>query len=193
MAVTTARIDMKDVYLYVLTHQSAWSGNPDNIVHHGFRFGDGDFNYTIKKEYEFTPERGRIEGGTMREGDEQLVEITFEGVYETLYGEDGTPSVFEILMGRGDCASWAGLGDNPCEPYATWLYLINDPLIRIPTCGEGEGLLFKNFFCEQADPTISGGTYSFSGMAKILFPEKVSWSDASAIPGWTIPAIHIHS
>jgi hypothetical protein len=192
MAVTTAKVDMKDVYLYILSQEGPWSGTPDDVSHVGFRFGDGDFSYSIKKEYEFIPERGRIEGGSMRQGDEQLVEITFEGVYETLFGEDGDPSHIEMLMGYGDCATWRGLGENPCEPYATWLVLVNDPLVRIPNCDAGEILLFKNFFCEGTDPAMSGGTVSFSGMAKILTPEIVEWNNAAAIPGWTVPSIHQH-
>jgi len=197
MAVTRARIDMKDVYLYVLSHQNSWNSvpgesEPDTIVSLGFRFGNGNFSYSLRREFNYIPERGRMENSTMTEGDEVPMDIQFNGVYETLYGDDNSPSIYELLMGRGDCAGWAGLGDNPCEPYAVSLVLVNDPLIRVPTCGEGEILLFENFFCAQADPDLSAQEYSFQGQSKSLFPVKLPWNDPSSIPGWQVPSIHIH-
>ncbi len=197
MSVTTARIDMKDVYLYVLTHEAAWqttdgSGLPDTIVSAGFKFAEGDFNYNAKKEYDFIPDRGKIETGSVRQQDEQPMEVNFQGEYETLFGDDDSPSAYEILVGTGDCVGFAGLGPNNCEPYATWLFLINDPLIRLPQCSEGEGLLFKNFFCNGPEVAIKAGTVSFQGKCKKTAPDKVAWNNAAAITGWTIPDIHIH-
>ena len=193
MSVTTARIDMKDVYLYILTHEAAWQGgDPSSIVHAGFKFSDGDFTYSAKKDYEFIPDRGQLATGSVRQNDEVPMDINFQGEYQTLFGEDGTPSPYEILAGDEDCFGWAGLGNNQCEPYATWLFLVNDPLIRLPACGEGEGLLFKNFFCNGPEIAIKAGSASFTGRCKATKPEKVEWNNAGAITGWTIPDIHLH-
>lgn len=192
MAVTTARIDMKDIYLYILTHELAPADPPVNIIGSGFKFSDGDFTFRAPRDYEFIPDRGLIESGSVRQNDEQPMEVNFEGEYATLFGEDGVPSAYEILMGEGDAADYAGLGNNVCEPYATWLLVVNDPKIRLPQCSDGEFLLFKNFFCNGPDVAFRAGTVSFDGRCKATAPVKVTYDGMVAM--WpNFDPIHDHS
>ena len=193
MPLTTARIDMKDVYLYVLTHQAAHGGTYPTIISAGFKFSEGDFSYSAPREYEFIPDRGLIAGGSVRQADETPMEVNFEGEYATLHGNPGDPSAYEILMGEDNCAGWAGLGDNSCEPYATWLLLVNDPLIRLPACSEGEFLLFKNFFCQGPDVTIRAGTVNFNGQCKATAPEKTTFLLMDSNYGLAMEDIHNHA
>lgn len=175
MAVTTARIDMKDVYLYIFTREDT-DGAASSYL---FKFSQGDFTYSVKKGYEFITDRGLLITGSVRSTDEVPCDVKFEGEYETVFSDEGTPSPYEILMGEEDCAGWVGLGYNTCEPYATWLACINDPLIRLPGCAAGEGLLFKYFFCESADFATKAGTCSFSGKCRVVAPKKITQSSGS--------------
>lgn len=177
MAVKTSRVDMKDVYLYVYTRESADETTATGVL---FKFSDGNFTFSVKKEKEFVLDRGRVETGSVRDADETPMEVSFEGEFTTLYGDDDVASSYELLMGEGDCLAYAGLGADSCEPYATYLMLANDPLVRRPGCGDGEVLLFKDFFCDSAEVDISAGTLSFSGKCKHVSPTQVPWETVIA-------------
>ena len=177
-----ARIDMKDVYLYLVSRETA-EGDPYFL---GFRFLEGEFSFTVAKGFEFIPDRGILQAGTVRENDEVPCDISFSGEFNRTFIPTGdeTLTPYELLMQQGTAlpirdsegnvvqAGWVGMNDNICEPYATELWLINDPEIRKPGCVSGEYLHFAPFFCESAEFNTKNGTCSFKGKMKRVGPIK---------------------
>lgn len=177
-----ARIDMKDVYLYIVSKETAET-DPYFL---GFKFLEGEFSFTVAKGFEFIPDRGLLATGTVKENDEVPCEISFSGQFDRVFipADEAELTPYELLMQQGTAlptrdaegvvitAGWVGMNENVCEPYSTDLWLINDPEIRKPGCVSAEWLHFTPFFCESAEFNTKNGTCSFKGKMKRVGPIK---------------------
>jgi hypothetical protein len=155
------------------------SGNSENAVTFinqriEVEIGEGNLTWTETKEYEYLRERGDLD--TVKEADEQPVEMSMEFVYEyikTESGQDITP--VDALKQAGEAAEWVTSSDDQCEPYAI------DVLVKhcVP-CGtdQDEDVLFTDFRYESLDFDLGEATISVSGRCNVSEPTVTRSDDA---------------
>jgi hypothetical protein len=91
------------------------------------KIGEGDVSFDEKRELQYFRDRGRLD--TVRDGDEQPMEVSFDATWEfikSLPGAD-TPTWKEALKGTGPAAEWHTSSDDPCEPYAVDIVIVQQP------------------------------------------------------------------
>lgn len=127
------------------------------------KMGEGNLTFTEAKEYEYLLDRGNLD--TVKEGDEQPVEVSLEFVYEyikTSTGEDITP--VDAIKQIGEASGWITSASDQCEPYAV------DMLAKhcVP-CGtdEDEDVLLQDFRWESLDYDYQAATIAVSGKCNV--------------------------
>lgn len=144
------------------------SGNSTNAITFlpnriDVKVGEGNVTYSEKKEYEYLRDRGDLD--TVKEGDEQPIEVSMEFVYEyvkSYSGEDITP--VEAIKGAGAAAEWVSSSSDLCEPYA-----IDVILLHCVPCGtdKDENITLPDFRWEQLDYDLGAATISVSGQCNV--------------------------
>lgn len=147
------------------------SGNSTNVVTFiaqriEVQIGEGNLTWTETKEYEYLRERGDLD--TVREGDEQPVEMSLDFVYEYIKTESGqTITPVDAVKKAGEAAEWVTSSSDQCEPYAV------DVLAKhcVP-CGtdQDEDVLFTDFRYETLDFDIGEATIAVSGRCNVSEP-----------------------
>lgn len=144
------------------------TGNSENAVTFinqriEVKLGEGNLTYSEKKEYEYLRDRGNLD--TVKEGDEQPVEVSLEFVYEYVRSQSGqaiTP--VEAIKGINAAAEWVSSSSDLCEPYAV------DMLLKhcVP-CGTDydEDILLPDFRWESLDYDLGAATISVSGQCNV--------------------------
>ena len=80
------------------------------------KIGEGNLTYTEAKEYEYLLDRGVLD--TVKEGDEQPLEVSLEFVYEYITtGTSEAISPVDALKQKGGAAEWVSSSADLCEPY----------------------------------------------------------------------------
>lgn len=125
--------------------------------------GEGNLTWTEAKEYEYLLDRGDLD--TVKEGDEQPLEVSMEFVYEhvtTGTGEAVTP--VDAVKGSGEASEWVSSSSDLCEPYAV------DMIVRhcVP-CGsdEDEEITFPDFRFESLEYDLSEATIAVAGRCNV--------------------------
>lgn len=122
--------------------------------------GDGNLTYTQAREYNYELDRGVLD--TVREGDDQPLEVSLEFTYEfvrTGTGETCTPT--DALDRVGGAVEWVSSSADLCEPYAVDLEIEYE----VP-CGGGvedEVTTLPDFRYESLAFDLSEATISVSG------------------------------
>lgn len=144
------------------------SGNSENAVTFinqriAIDVGEGNVTFTEAKEYEYLRDRGDLD--TVREGDEQPIEVSLEFVYEYVRassGQDVTP--VDAIKRINGAAEWVSSATDQCEPFAV------DILLKhcVP-CGtdEDEDLLLPDFRWESLDYDLGAATIAVSGRCNV--------------------------
>jgi len=104
--------------------------DPPNAV--TVQLGDGTLDYTEKRTIDVVKRRGELD--TVREGDEDPVEVSFQFVWETLAAshEGDPPTIEDVLKRRGPAAGWASAGTDPEAPFC-----VNVAVVYTPRSGPG--------------------------------------------------------
>lgn len=136
--------------------------------------GEGNLTWTEAKEYEYLRERGDLD--TVKEGDEQPVELSLEFVYEYVKTESGqTITPVDALKNAGEADEWVTTSSDQCEPYAI------DILAKhcVP-CGtdQDEDVLFEDFRYESLDFDLQEATIAVSGRCNQSEPTVTRSDDA---------------
>jgi len=136
--------------------------------------GEGNLTWTEAKEYEYLRERGDLD--TVKEADEQPVEMSLEFVYEYIKTSSGqTITAPDALKQQGEAAEWVSSSADLCEPYAV------DVLVKhcVP-CGtdEDEDVLFVDFRYESLDFDVGEATIAVGGRCNISEPTVTRSTDA---------------
>lgn len=123
--------------------------------------GDGNLTYSESKEYDYELDRGSLD--TVRQGDDQPLDVSLEFVYDfvtTGTGETITP--VDALKKKSGAAEWVSSAIDPCEPFA----LDMEVEYQVP-CGsastEDEVTVFPDFRYESLEFDLSEATISVSG------------------------------
>lgn len=128
--------------------------------------GEGNLTYTEKKSREYKKNKGRIY--TVRDGDEDPVEVSFSCYWETLKSSvtDGEPVSFEEALKKiGQAANWVTSDQaDPCAPYAVDIVIINNP-----PCAdkENEVIYLEKFRWEELPHSAKDGTIECKGNCNI--------------------------
>ena len=135
------------------------------------RIGEGNLTWTEAKEYEYVLDRGDLD--TVREGDQQPVEVNIDLMYEFYTNGSGgswLPSPVDFLKQQGEAADLASSSSDPCEPFAIDIYVEYDP-----PCGSetNENYTFPDFRYESLEFDIREATISVSGRCNAVEPTVV--------------------
>jgi hypothetical protein len=124
------------------------------------KIGDGNLTYTENREMEYRLDRGELD--TVREGDDQPLEISLDFVWEFLRASTGEePTLEDAIKQRGEAASWVTSDTaDSCSPYAVDIEIEHDP----PCAGEQrEFILLPDFRWESLEHNASDAQISMSG------------------------------
>ncbi len=134
------------------------------------KIGDGNVTYTENKEYEYELDRGVLD--TVREGDEQPMDVTIDFVYEFVTtGTNEAITVVDALKGKGGAAEFVSSSADPCEPYAVDIEIEHDP----GACGgaQKEITTFPDFRHDTLEFDLSEATISATGRCNATEPTIV--------------------
>jgi len=134
------------------------------------KLGDGNLTWTERKNRDYFKDRGELD--TVRDGDEEPVELKLDSVYENITAISGseTPTPVDIVKRKGEAAAWVTTDADPCAPYA-----IDLEFEYVPECSgvDSEIVTFMDFRHESIDFDPKGATLSFSGKANVTEPTVV--------------------
>lgn len=143
------------------------SGTPKTLT---FTFDEGNFTFTQRKNREYKLDRGKLASGEVRDGDDEPLEVSFDGRFNKVTSSSGEAvSVMEFLDQIGAASSHVTTGD-ACEPYCIDLVLSVDA-----ACGTipDEIITFDQFRYEEIGGDFGEGTISISGKCKVVRPTAV--------------------
>jgi len=123
------------------------------------KIGDGDVSWTEAREFVYDLDRDMLD--TVRQGQEQPIEIDLAFVFEYVTTESGqaiTP--VDALKRIGEATEWVSSSSDLCEPYAVDIYIIH----CVP-CGtdQDQDFLFSDFRFESLEYSIQDASISVSG------------------------------
>jgi hypothetical protein len=138
------------------------------------KVGEGNLTWTEAKEYEYLRERGDLD--TVKEADEQPVEMSMEFVYDYIKTQSGQSiTAVDALKNQGEASEWVSTSTDLCEPYCV------DILAKhcVP-CGtdEDEDVTFVEFRYESLDFDMGEATIAVSGRCNVSEPVVVRSTDA---------------
>jgi len=130
------------------------------------KMGDGNLVWTVNREFEYLLDKGNLD--TVREGDQQPLDVTLDSVYEFI--TTGTSEVitpYDALNGTGDASEWVSSSSDPCEPYA-----VDIEVEHIPPCGgaQKETTLLPDFRYDTFEADLSASTLSMTGRCNAVKP-----------------------
>ena len=125
--------------------------------------GEGNLTWTEAKEYEYLLDRGDLD--TVKEGDEQPLEVSMEFVYEhILTGTSETVTAVDAVKGTGGASEWVSSSSDLCEPYA-----VDVEVVHCVPCGsdEDERITFPDFRFESLEYDLGEATIAVSGRCNV--------------------------
>lgn len=153
-----AVIDLKKA---TITIQDADGSNSIEI-----KIGEGNLVYTEKRNMEYLKDKGSLD--TVREGDEEPMDVRFEFQWEYIIGSTTTgdyPSVEDALKGIGAAQDWVSSSPDLCEPFAVDIKIVYDPTTGNANCtGAVETIILPDFRYENLEHDLRAGQISCTGM-----------------------------
>lgn len=124
------------------------------------KIGEGNLTFSEKRAVEFTRDRGILD--TVREADEDPMDLAFDILWEFITAEtgSGTPTPMDALKQIGEASGWVTTADDPCQPYC-----LDVEVHQAPNCAteDDEILIFEEFYYESLDGDLRGGTIACTG------------------------------
>lgn len=123
------------------------------------RIGEGNVMWTEKRPIVYVKDRGLLD--TVREGDEEPVEVKLDATWVFLKASTGqTPTIEDVLKKRGEASGWTTSASDACEPYAVDLVIEYTP----PCSTEDlEVYELRDFRYEELAQDLKQGQISISG------------------------------
>lgn len=128
------------------------------------KIGEGNITYTESKEYDYLLDRGDLD--TVREGDQQPMDVSIDFVYEHVTtGTSGNITVVDALKRQSDANEWVSSSDDLCEPYA-----VDIVIDHVTPCGSDENELttLPDYRYESLEFDLSEATISTSGRCNVI-------------------------
>jgi hypothetical protein len=147
-----AQIDLKNC---TITLKDGGSNTLEVVI------GEGNLTYQEKKTRQYFRDRGQLD--TVRDGDEEPVDVRLDFTWEFLKGDSDT-TIEDALKKRGGAAAWVSSSADACEPYAVDIEVkYNPPCSSV----KNEVILLADFRWETLDHDMRGGTVSVTGKCNI--------------------------
>lgn len=130
------------------------------------KVGDGDVNYTENDEYLYDLDRGDLD--TVRQGDQQPMQVTLDFVYEHITtGTGEVISPMDALKRRGSASEWVSSSADKCEPYG-----VDIEVHHVVPCGtnQDEITLFPDFRSDSREISFRDATISVTGRCNATEP-----------------------
>jgi len=130
------------------------------------KIGDGNLTYSESDEFDYELDRGKLD--TVRQGDDQPMEVQLNFVYEAITtGTGETIAPMDAIKRRNGASEWVSSAIDKCEPYA-----IDVEVIHTPSCGtkESETTTFPDFRSESRDVDFQGASLAVSGRCNAVEP-----------------------
>lgn len=118
---------------------------------------EGNLTFSEKKDRKYLLDRGNL--NTVQDGDDQPMEVSFEGRWLFLRG-DSDVTIEDFLKKRGGASSYTSSDPDACAPYAVDLQLEYTPLC---TSQKIETIVFPDFRYESLDHDAKAATISCKG------------------------------
>lgn len=153
-----APIDLKDCVIKLLDG----TGTPNELT---VKIGEGNFTWSEMYNREYKKDRGNLD--TVRNGDQEPMEVSFEVRYTEIKAASGV-SFEDFLKQINGASAYASTDSDACAPYAVDIQVIHTP----PHCTtqQIETLTFPDFRVEKLDHDIKAGTISCSGKCNAVQP-----------------------
>ncbi len=144
-------------------------GTPGEFI--DVKIGEGNLTYDERRNMTYVRDRGRL--STVREGDDEPMDVRIDAMWEHITGAGGgaTPTVEDALKKRGDASGWTSASSDACEPYAVDIVILD-----VPPCGGDtpETIILPDFRYESIAHDLRGATLAISGKcnAKEAIPTR---------------------
>lgn len=146
-------IDLKDATIYLRDRATNWVE---------VRVGEGNLTYSEKRTIEADKDRGNP--GRIREGEKELVEVSFEFLWEEIRSATDVPTLEEVL--KGMASGWVSAASNPItgdlDPNAP--FSVHIQIVRENACGQIEQYLFVEFNYEELAHDMKNASISCKGI-----------------------------
>jgi hypothetical protein len=124
------------------------------------KLGEGNLSYTENREMEYVLDKQSLD--TVREGDDQPMDVSLDFVWEFLRASAGAaePTLEDALKKRGEAADWVSSDtDDPCAPYA-----VDVEIEYRPPCGgeQREFILLPELRWDSLEHNADEGTVSMT-------------------------------
>lgn len=123
------------------------------------KIGEGNLTFSEKTPRTYIKDRGVLD--TVKDADEEPMEVNFDFVWEFLKSDTGEPpTVREALYREGNASSWTSSSDDACEPYCVDIEIFYDP-----PCSDdpNERILLEEFRQESLDYDARNSSVACSG------------------------------
>lgn len=123
------------------------------------KIGEGNLTYSEKKPRTYVKDRGTLD--TVKNADEEPMEVKFDFVWEFLKSDSSeVPTVEEALKQIGNASFWVSSSDDACEPYAVDIEIFYDP-----PCSDdkNERITLPDFRYESLDHDARNSSVACSG------------------------------
>lgn len=128
------------------------------------RIGEGTLTFDEKKNRIYVKDRGLLY--TLRDGDEDPMEVKLEFIWEYLKADSGLPPTFEdFLKQRGNASAYVTSGTDPCEPYCVDILIVFTPF-----CADDkfEDYLLPEFRYETLNHDFKQGMVNCTGKCNVI-------------------------
>jgi hypothetical protein len=155
-------IDLKNCNLYIL------DATGSNYL--AVRIGEGTLTYAIKRDIQQRKSRGNL--WQLREGEEQVVEVQFQFIWDTITSTgDEPPTIEEAIYGEAPGWQSASAAVDPKGPFTVNLQLVN----QVPCYGVGGGFItethnFPIFAHDSLSHAIKDSTVDCKGISNRAKP-----------------------
>jgi hypothetical protein len=120
------------------------------------KIGEGNVVYTERREMEYIRDRGLLD--TVREGDEQPIEVRIDFQWNHLSG-NGADNIEDALKKEGSASDWESTSEDECEPYCVDIVIVWEP----ECVGGEEGVTLPDYRWETLEHDLSAGQLSSTG------------------------------
>jgi len=127
------------------------------------KIGDGDLTWTEARDFIYDLDRDLLD--TVRQGEEQPLEVDLNFIYDFVTTESGqTITPVDALKRIGEASEWVSSSSDLCEPYAVDIFVVN-----CQPCGtdQDEELLFSDFRYESLEYSIRDAAIGVSGRCNV--------------------------
>jgi hypothetical protein len=137
-----------------------FDGGSENVT---LKIGQGNLSWTETRQLEYTPDRGVVASGFVRELDEVPMEVSFDVIFEYYSTKSGvaTYTPVEIIKGTSSGTTTFTSDGAAGEPYACRIQVVN------VTTTDTETFEFEQFTWENINFDMRAGTLSVTGKCKL--------------------------